>query len=148
MKMSSSGQNPPVNQWLPIGLFVSFFIAIVIATFYFAPSWGLMDDFGLLKTARAFKADPWNLRIVTETFSAAGMLRPFYYSWAAVFYGIFEHWPVGFYIFVAACNMLAMILWGVVFYNLFGIRKEDRFWTVFFYPLTFFVFTPFWNIFN
>ena len=137
-----------VDRWLPIGLFISFFMAIVVATIYYAPSWGLMDDFGLLQMAREFKANPQHVQVVSENFITSGMLRPFYYTWAAVFYGIFENSPTVFYIFIAACNMLAMVFWGLVFFNLFGIRKEDRFWTVFFYPLTFFIFTPFWNIFN
>jgi hypothetical protein len=147
--MSSNAQNQmSVNKWLPIGLFVSFFVAIAVTTFYYAPSWGLMDDYGMVTSAREFKAEPWKTEIVTKNFISSGMLRPFFYTWVAIFYGIFEQWPTGFYVFIAACNMLAMVFWGVIFYHLFQVRREDRFWTIFFYPLTFFVFTPFWNIFN
>ncbi len=137
-----------LNKWLPVSLFLFVFGAIVLATLYFSPSWGLMDDFGLLKMAREFKANPAHYQEVTDNFITSGMLRPFYYSWAAVFYGVFENHPAAFYVFVAAWNMLAMIFWGIAFYHLFGVRKEDRFWTVFFYPLSFFVFTAYWNIFN
>jgi hypothetical protein len=136
-----------VNKWLPVGIFLAFFAAIAAATFYYAPSWGLMDDYGLLKMAREFK-ESGNVHLVTQNFITSGMLRPFYYSWAALFYGIFEHWPTGFYLFVAACNMLAMVFWGIVFFHLFQVRREDYYWTVFFYPLAFFLFTAFWNIFN
>jgi hypothetical protein len=138
-----------MNKWLPIGLFAACFAAIAAVTLYLAPSWGLMDDYGWVVMAHDMKISPLaSAHVLMENFSPCGMFRPFYAIWAAVFYGLFEHWPTGFYIFVAAWNMTAMALWGMVFYHLFEVRREDYYWTVFFYPLTFFMFTPFWNIFN
>ncbi|MBL8012449.1 MAG: hypothetical protein JNN05_01240, partial [Candidatus Omnitrophica bacterium] len=146
--MSSIAKSQRINQYLPVVLFVSFFLAIAIATVLLSPSWGLMDDFGLLKMSKDFWGPPIHIQAVTQNFITSGMLRPFYYSWAAVCYGIFRNWPTGFYVFIAGCNMAALVSWGLVLYRIFAIRKEDRYWTVFFYPLTFFIFTPFWNIFN
>lgn len=149
MKMLSVEQRQPdVNKWLPVGFFIAFFIAIAMTTLYFAPSWGLMDDKGFLDMARTYWQDPSNTQIVTSGFQAAGMYRPVVFVWATIFYKMFEHWPTGLYILIAAGNMAAMLLWGLVFYRFFGIRPQDRNWTIFFFPLTFFLFTPFWNIFT
>ncbi|MBP6343197.1 MAG: hypothetical protein KA403_04645 [Candidatus Omnitrophica bacterium] len=147
--MSSIVQNPSaVNKRLPIGLFVALFFAIVIATLYYAPSWGLMDDKGFLDMAVTYWQDPSKTEVVTCDFKAAGMYRPVVFIWATIFYKIFEQWPTGLYVLIAAGNMAAMLLWGLVFYRFFNVRPQDRYWTIFFFPLTFFLFTPFWNIFT
>lgn len=149
MRMLSSAPNQQfVNKWLPIGMFISFFLAITVATLYYAPSWGLMDDHGFLNMARTYWQNPSDAKNVTGSFQAAGMFRPMVFVWATIFYKVFEYWPTGFYIFIAAGNMAAMLLWGIVFYRYFGVRPQNRSWTIFFFPLTFFLFLPFWNIFT
>ena len=62
-------------------------------------------------------------------------------------YLVFQHHPTGFYIFVLILNMLAMLLWGRLFYEFFEVPEKYRYLTIFLFPLSFFFFTPFWNIF-
>lgn len=136
------------NKWFPVASFVFCLLVICGATFYYSPSWGLMDDDGFLEMAVTYWKNPANTEIVTRDFMAAGMYRPVVFVWATIFYKVFENWPAGFYMFIAVGNMAAMLLWGIVFCRFFNVRREDRYWSIFFFPLAFFVFTPFWNLFT
>jgi hypothetical protein len=138
-----------MNKWLPVGLFATFFAAIIAATLYFSPSWGLMDDSQLLHLVHNVldgKQIHWDVLI--DSMKGNGLFRPVFYFWAVCSYAVFEHWPTGLYLLLVVGNMLALLFWGLVFYRVFDVRREDYYWTVFFYPLTFFIFTAFWNIFN
>ncbi len=137
-----------MNKWLPVSLFAVFVVALLGATFYLAPSWGLMDDFQNLSMAKEIWSSENPLSKLPAHALGGGVVRPFYFIWAAFVYQMFYHWPAGLYAFIALWNMGALLLWGAVFYHAFCVPRKDYFWTVFFYPLTFFIFTAFWNIFN
>lgn len=135
---------------LPIIVFSFFVVSICWIIFYYAPSWGLMDDCGNL-TRDSFvwqNNNPlgvmWDLSLQDLKW---GMFRPVYFFWASISYHLLKDLPTIFYFLVAVFNLFTIILWGIIFARIFSREKtENSFW-IFIFPLLFFVFTPFWNIF-
>ncbi|MBP9854312.1 MAG: hypothetical protein KBD53_05555 [Candidatus Omnitrophica bacterium] len=132
--------------------YISFVIAIIATTLFYAPGWGLMDDSQNLNYVVDVKNPIDALNVAWENIMgdirAGGINRPIYNVWLATMYPIFKYWPTGFYILLAILNMLALLLWGIVFTKIVRVRPENRLLTIFLYPLSFFIFTPFWNIFT
>jgi hypothetical protein len=113
------------------------------------PSWGLVDDWSNLGFARTV----WSggdliggvARLVHEG-TKLGMFRPLYYLYVSVAYHIFGKSPLSLYVIIALFNLSTILLWGYVLDRVF-LCRGDRKTNIFIYPLTFFLFTPFWNIF-
>lgn len=139
-----------VKCW-PAVIFLGFFLFLVGINLRYAPSWGLMDDAQNLEMARTVwqSGSPlqnlWGL--ITQSLSSWGIFWPVYYAWVIFVYHVFSEMPLAIYILIAILNFISIYLWGVVFYRLFSAPKENFYSSVFLFPLLFFVFTPFWNIF-
>lgn len=139
-----------VKCW-PVVIFLGFFILLVGINLYYAPSWGLMDDVQNLEMAKTVwqSGNPfpnlWGL--ITRSLFDWGIFWPVYYTWVILVYHIFSEMPLAIYILIIMLNFISIFFWGMVFYRLFSVSKENFFLSVFLFPLLFFVFTPFWNIF-
>ncbi len=139
--------HPPV----PVLLFLLVLASIVAATVYHSPGWGLMDDFQNLDIARKLWASDQPLaefaRLVRGDLHGWGMLRPVYHLWIATVYHFLAANPTLAYILVALLNFLCMAALGFFASQVFQLSGEKKAAAVFAYPLLFFLFTPFWNLF-
>jgi len=139
-------------QYFSIAAFTIVFSMIVCTILYYAPSWGLQDDFQNLGIAESiwqggqFWAGVWEVTI--SDLSYWGMFRPAYHSSVAVTYHFFKDAPWLIYIFIAAFNFLALYIWGLTITNIFSVKKEFMKLGIFLFPLSFLIFTPIWNIFT
>lgn len=139
------------KRYIPILIFLLVLTLIVFATIYYSPSWGLMDDAQNLERASRvwnsnnFLKSLWS--ILEGDLFGWGMFRPVYYSWAVFTYHLFKNSPLLIYIIIAIFNMAVILLWGSVLHRIYKPRKENVFLEVFLFPLSFFIFLPFWNVF-
>ena len=85
--------------------------------------------------------------LVAQDITGPGRFRPVYWLWVLSMYTWFEHAPLTMYLAMAFLNMGALAAWGLVFYEFFAVPRKYFFSTVFIFPLSFFLFTPFWNAF-
>lgn len=149
--LSKGHKSAGLLKWWPLGMFIGFFFLLIGINLYYAPSWGLMDDAQNLEMAKMTwqSGNPlqnlWNI-IITSLLSW-GIFWPVYYIWVIFMYHIFSEMPLAIYILIGILNFVSIYLWGIVFYRLFSAPKENFYLSVFLFPLLFFVFTPFWNIF-
>ncbi|MCK5579845.1 MAG: hypothetical protein KAJ18_01080 [Candidatus Omnitrophica bacterium] len=136
---------------IPIIIFVIFLGLILGATIYHDPGFGLMDDHANLQIVSEMRAaaNPvqWFFESLWRDLTSWGAFRPVYRLWVIGAYSVFYNMPLGLYLVIAVVNMGALLIWGMVFYKMINVRKEDFSLTVFLFPLSFFLFTPFWNIF-
>jgi len=140
-----------VSKYWPVVAFIMVSVLLIGAILYYAPAWGLQDDFQNLNWAQAvWQSENFlgGLRsIIVRDFLNWGMFRPVYYTAVVFTYHIFENSPWLIYIFIAIFNLTAILIWGVVIAKLFSVRKGNIWLSIFLFPLSFFIFTPFWNIF-
>ncbi len=138
-------------KYWPVVIFFVFFALLIAANLYYAPSWGLMDDSQNLERAQEVWQSGnilhglWNL--ITSGVRGWGIFWPVYCTWAVFIYHIFKDSPLAIYISITCLNFISLFLWGVVLHKIFSAPKKDFLLNVFLFPLIFFIFTPFWNIF-
>jgi len=136
----------------PVITCAAFFALLTGAYLYYWPAWGLQDDAQSLGIARLiwesghFWASLWEM--IQGDLASWGIFRPVYYFSVAVNYHFFKDAPWLLYIFVAIFNFCAILIWGKVITRLFALTEDEKFMGIFFFPLSFFIFTPFWNIFT
>lgn len=141
-----------LNRSWPIIVFAVFFASLIGAFLYYWPGWGLQDDAQSLEIARLiwgsghFWATLWE--IIKGDLASWGIFRPIYYFTVAVNYHFFKDAPWVLYIFVTVFNFCALLLWGKLITRLFALKEDEKFIGMFLFPLSFFIFTPFWNIFT
>jgi len=135
----------------PVIIFILFFSAILGATVYYAPGWGLMDDCQNLGRASAVLHSPSPvqefLKNVWGDAIGWGIFRPVYHLWIITVYNLFARMPTAIYILMALINMCSLLIWGRVFCSFYNVKKENSQLGAYLFPLSFFLFTPFWNIF-
>lgn len=109
-----------------------------------------MDDCQNLQTAKGIWSSPSIIRAFCECVKEdflSQKIRPTHCLFVAIVYKIFARTPLLVYILMFITNMAILPLWGLIFQRMFskqiGILSEF----LFIYPLSFFIFTPFWNIF-
>lgn len=133
----------------PVVVFVLFWCSLLAATALYAPGWGFMDDYGNIGLAQRFwSGHGW--RVLAEhvrlDIHNDGRFRPIYQLWIVLAYGLGKMLsPTVVYILIELVGMAAMLLWGKVIADSFHVKEEERAFTVYLFPLTFFLFTPFWN---
>lgn len=130
-------------------IFLLFSVVILGATLYYSPGWGFMDDYRNLPIAQKFWQNNPGFssfkNLVAFDISEYGRFRPIYQIWVVFAYHIFFQNPLGLYILIAVFNILGLLLWGLIIHKVFSNNSKDFFSNIFIYPLTFFIFTPFWN---
>lgn len=139
-----------LKKYFPLFTFLFFACILVGSIIFYAPSWSLVDDSGMLENAKFvwsggnFLGNLWQLILDGTKW---GIFRPVFFIWTALVYHIFRDTPVLMYVGMAIFNLVTLLLWGFILHRLWSNGKEDIFRDIFLYPLTFFIFTPFWNIF-
>jgi len=128
-------------------IFLTFFLIVLGATFFYAPGWGLMDDYVIESGLEDF----WKKGVSFESWSKLmksdqghGRFRPLYLLWAVSVYDFFSNNPTLIYVLIIVIGFFFLWVWGKVIENVFWWKERD-FFTVFVFPLCFFIFTPFWN---
>lgn len=139
------------RKYLPILIFLFFVVLIIKTTLFYAPSWGLMDDFQNLEHAKSVWVNNNSvikfISAILQHFKTNAYYRPLYEIWSLFTYYIFKNSPLTIYILIIIQNMAVLLLWGRIFHRIFSSPKENIYLNVFIFPLSFFLFTPFWNIF-
>lgn len=133
---------------IPLIVFILFSSFIIGALLFYAPSWGLMDDFQNLQRAKFVWSGGHFIGNLTQIILGDlswGMLRPIYYTWAIVAYHFFENSPLLLYLGIAIFNLMALPLWGLILNRIWMNDKKNEYSDIFLYPLSFFIFLPFWN---
>ncbi len=132
----------------PVLSWAGFCLAIIAAYLFYQPSWGVMDDWGYRNLSLRMwqSAHPFQMFLdeLKNDFISQKM-RPIYIVYSMIFYKVFAHHPTLFYIVHFLLLMSFFPLWGLIFYKIFNSQEEIQRETVYFYPLSFFIFTPFWN---
>jgi hypothetical protein len=139
------------REYTPLLVSFSFFLIVLLATFQFQPGWGFMDDHTNLGIADTYQksVDKGSFlidQILADT-QRNGRFRPIYFIWVNWAYSTFTSNPTALYLLMLIVNYGALFLWGRVILKCFVVSKNQHKFTLCIYPLLFFVFTPFWNIF-
>jgi len=138
-----------VNQkFFPLLVFIVFCAILFGATLYYAPGWGFMDDAANLEIANRFWGSVSPARaflLQMQSDRSNGRFRPLYQLWIIFVYRIFSHYPLGLYILITIIGVAMLLVWGMIIQKSFSCYQEDYFFNVFVFPLSFFIFTPFWN---
>lgn len=139
----------PYRKYFSIGIFLIFASIIIGATLYYSPGWGLMDDWQNLNIAKSFweskNISKTLIQIIKHDLTVNGRFRPLYQLWIVSAYKIFYNFPLGLYIAIIVICLLALLLWGLIIHKVFFSDSSNFHMNVFIYPLSFFIFTPFWN---
>lgn len=140
--MKSQTQRP--ISWPQI-FYLTFFGILVIVYLYFRPSWGFMDDHACLESSTAFWRGTlsWS-DMVLQDMQGHGRFRPIYYLWIVYAYVI--PYPLVLYLLILLSGAVILLYWGSLIDKLFPQGLPSSF-NQYLYPLTFFAFLPFWNIF-
>lgn len=107
-----------------------------------------MDDHSNVIITRDFWQAP-SLDYFTRSFSTElvnGRFRPVYFIWLITAYTIGACAPFLVYFLITLAGLSLLPLWGISLDQAFNNGKRSPF-LLWVYPLSFFVFTPFWNIF-
>jgi len=142
--MTKPGKYLSVFAFLSVGIFLTGTII------FYAPSWGLVDDSWLLENAKSVWSGGNSLGNLWQIISDGtrwGMFRPVFFTWNALVYHIFRNNPLLIYIGMAIFNLTVLLLWGFILNKIWLSEEKNRLRDIFLYPLTFFIFTPFWNTF-
>ena len=132
----------------PFFVFLLFCLIIIAAYFYYKPSWGLMDDHNYIQEAK----EVWESKHVLKTAYGYVMrdfysqkIRPLYSLYVLFVYKFFINNTFLVYILIFLAQIIALPIWGIIFHRMFSKEEKISADTLFIYPLTFFLFTPFWN---
>lgn len=129
------------------GVFVLFCAVIVATTLYYSPWWGVMDDSGNLAIAANFWKHPsigLIYNYIKGFIDGLGRFIPLYHLWIVIAYGLFRNFPTGLYLCMALAYFVTLLVWGKIINKVFPDHRSASF-NFFVYPLSFILFTPFWN---
>jgi hypothetical protein len=136
-----------LKKCIPLFIFLFFNLLLIGTTIFYAPSWGLWDAGLLVETSHI-----WASNNVMENIGNVINHNIYYMPFSVVYglltYHIFRNYPLLCYILVILQNMVGIFLWGLVLHKVFAGKKREFLLNTFLFPLTLFLFTPFWNIFN
>ncbi len=129
------------------GVFVLFCVVIITAILYYSPWWGVMDDSGNLAIAADFWKHPsigLIYNYIKGSIVGPGRFLPLYQFWIIGGYEIFRNFPAGLYLCMALACFVTLLVWGRIINKVFPDQRSSLF-NFFVYPLSFIIFTPFWN---
>lgn len=135
-----------IGKCFPLMSFVGFVFLVLGTILYFQPGWGLMDDVSNRTIAGNFWTGLESFGSLISDDIGRGRFRPLYILWIVSVYMISN--PVLIYGLIAVLLLAILLVWGQIVDGLF--QHDDPVQTAvakYCFPLSFFVFTPFWNIF-
>lgn len=137
------------KQLFPLAMFILTASLIIGSILFYAPSWGLVDDWANLVFSRFVWSGEFfrNLWHVISRQTELWMFRPLYYVYVVFAYHIFANVPLLLYMVIAVFNLATLVLWGDLLNKFWPDETRNKYIGILLYPLAFFIFTPFWNIF-
>lgn len=134
---------------IPLLCYLSFCLTIILAYLYYRPSWGAESDWQFIGRVNGIWNSPNVLSSIFEYMKAEFLcekIRPLYCVYTLVVYRFFNNAPYLIYILIFLVQMSILPLWGLIFHRMF-LKNEPTVSqeTIFIFPLSFFIFTPFWN---
>lgn len=137
-----------LNKFFPMVVFGTFFLLILGAFLFFSPSWGLMDDFQMLERVKYVWSGGNILsnltQIIIDDFGW-GMFRPVFWIWSMLIYHVLGKMPLLIYLSISVFNFSYILLWGLILHKTWATDEKNVYYNIFVFPLSFFIFTPFWN---
>lgn len=139
-----------LKKYFPVFIFLLFACILIGTIIFYAPSWSLVDDSTMLENAKFvwlggnFLGNLWQLILDGTKW---GIFRPVFFIWTVLVYHIFRNTPLLLYVGMAIFNLIILLLWGFILHRTWLNEEKNIFRDIFLYPLTFFIFTPFWNTF-
>ena len=129
-------------------VYLGFCVLVLGAILVIQPGWGFMDDHTNLRMMHEFQKTSFlnNFQQFINAEISTGRFRPIYVLWVLSMYKVFAETPIMIYFLTTLAGMLLLPLWGLLADNVFNDSHRSPFW-IWVFPLTFFCFTPFWNIF-
>jgi len=136
-----------MNKTFARSVFILFCGTILSAVVYYAPWWGMMDDSTCFNIAANFWEHPgihsfYNQERIEMT--TIGRFRPLFQLWIISVYSLFKNFPAGLYFCMSLIGLAVLLVWGKIINKIFPGSPAIDF-NFFVYPLSFFIFTPFWN---
>lgn len=107
-----------------------------------------MDDWQHIQTVNPIWESANIFRSLFETIKGdllGGKVRSVHWIYATIVYRLFSNAPFLIYIFIFLAQMALLPLWGLIFHRMFAKDGPVSRDALFIFPLSFFVFTPFWN---
>ena len=133
---------------IPLLCYLSFSLIVIIAYLFYRPSWGVVDDWQHLERVNGIWNSPNILQSILEYIRAeffCEKIRPLHCIYSLVVYRFFNNAPYLVYILIFIIQISVLPLWGLIFHRMFAREPKASQETIFLFPLSFFLFTPFWN---
>lgn len=133
---------------LPFLYFLSFSLIVILAYLYYRPSWGVVDDWQHIQTVNPIWESPNIIRSLFESIKCdllGGKIRSVHWVYAFIVYKFFNKAVFLIYILNFLVQIAVLPLWGLMFHKMFSKESRVSQDTLFIFPLSFFIFTPFWN---
>lgn len=134
---------------IPFLCYLSFSVVVILAYLYYRPSWGLESDWQFIERVNGIWGSSNILKSIFEYVKSelfSEKIRPLYCFYTLIVYKIFQKTPYLIYMLIFVIQISILPLWGLIFHRMFsksGSRVSHE--TLFIFPLSFFIFTPFWN---
>lgn len=134
---------------IPLLCYLSFSFIVILAYLYYRPSWGLESDWQYIEGVNGIWSSSNILKSIFDYVKAeffGEKIRPLYCIYTLVAYRFFNSAPYLIYILIFVIQISILPLWGLIFHRMFskeGLAVSQE--TLFIFPLSFFIFTPFWN---
>lgn len=132
----------------PLVYFLIFICFVLGAYIYYQPSWGLMDDWQFIQQANNLWGSDHVLGALYQNIKedfAGGKMRPIHNVYVFFVYYFFQSIPSLIYILIFIFLMASLPVWGMIFHRAYVGDDPISYDHLFLFPLTFFIFTPFWN---
>lgn len=133
---------------LPFLYFLSFSLVVILAYLYYRPSWGVVDDWQHIQTVNPIWDSPNILKSLFESIKCdllGGKIRSVHWIYSFIVYKFFNKAVFLIYILNFLAQMAILPLWGLMFHKMFSKESRVSPDTLFIFPLSLFIFTPFWN---
>lgn len=133
---------------LPFLCYLTFSFVVILAYLYYRPSWGVVDDWQHIQTVNPIWESPNTLKSLFESIKfdlLGGKIRSVHWVYAFIVYKFFNNAVFLIYILNFLVQIAVLPLWGLIFHKMFSKESRVSQDTLFIFPLSFFIFTPFWN---
>ncbi|MBF0504281.1 MAG: hypothetical protein HQL14_04165 [Candidatus Omnitrophica bacterium] len=126
-------------------VFILFLLLVVGGFLFYAPGWGFMDDLSFHRMAE----DLWSGKVtlisqISGEMHGLGRFRPVMFLWIGLVYWV--QYPLLIYLLVFLTGAYVLLLWGQLMNHIF-FKSHSNSYVKWVFPLGFFLFPAFWNIF-
>jgi hypothetical protein len=126
-------------------IFISFLLLVVGSFLFYAPGWGFMDDLTFRQLAGNFWSGKTSfISMIFDDIHGLGRFHPVCYLWIILVYWV--KYPLLIYLLVFLIGAYVLLLWGQLM-SRFLFKTPASSYVQWVFPLGFFLFPAFWNIF-